>query len=135
MFADYLRSHFSVSLPKALRSAARDYLSMLRRATCYDETHEYSCSPISPAELLAAASNLSSSNAIGPDKVADPMLKDLPRSGMDFFFTFSVLPNLYIRFLPSGRHLLLFPSIGGKVSRLSCFLPAYLFHLLRIKAF
>ena len=31
-----------------------------------------------------AASNLSSSIAIGPDKVAYPMLKRLPRSGMDF---------------------------------------------------
>ena len=35
-------------------------------------------------EFLAAASNLSSSSATGPDKVAYPMLKHLPRSGMDF---------------------------------------------------
>ena len=39
---------------------------------------------VSPAEFLAAASNLSSSTATGPDKVAYPMLKHLPRSGMDF---------------------------------------------------
>ena len=38
----------------------------------------------SPAEFLAAASNLSSSTATGPDKVAYPMLKHLPRSGMEF---------------------------------------------------
>ena len=31
-----------------------------------------------------AAQNLSSSTATGPDKVAYPMLKHLPRSGMDF---------------------------------------------------
>ena len=37
-----------------------------------------------PAEFLAAASNLSPSTATGPDKVAYPMLKHLPRSGMDF---------------------------------------------------
>ena len=42
------------------------------------------CPPFSPAEFLAAASNLSSSNATGPDKVAFPMLQHLPRSGMDF---------------------------------------------------
>ena len=41
------------------------------------------CSPFSPAEFHAAASNLSST-ATGPDKVAYPMLKHLPRSGMDF---------------------------------------------------
>ena len=35
-------------------------------------------------EFHAAASNLSSSIATGPDKVAYPMLKHLPRSGMDF---------------------------------------------------
>ena len=84
VYAAYLRSHFSVSQPKALRSRARGYLSELRRATCYVESHSSFCSPFSPAEFLAAASNLSSSTATGPDKVAYPMLKHLPRSGMDF---------------------------------------------------
>ena len=42
------------------------------------------CSPFSPTEFLAAASNLYSSSATGPDKVAYPTLKHLPRSGMDF---------------------------------------------------
>ena len=51
---------------------------------CPVEFHSSFCSPFSPAELLAAASNLSSSTATGPDKVAYPMLKHLPRSGMDF---------------------------------------------------
>ena len=37
------------------------------------------------AEFLAAAFNLSSSTAVGPNKAAYPMLKHLPRSGMDFF--------------------------------------------------
>ena len=37
-----------------------------------------------PTEFLVAATNLSSSTAIGPDKVAYPMLKHLPCSGMDF---------------------------------------------------
>ena len=48
------------------------------------ESHSSFCSPFSPAELLAAASNLSLSTATGPDKVTYPMLKHLPRSGMNF---------------------------------------------------
>ena len=85
IFSDYLRSNFSVSQPKALRSRARGYLSGLRRAACPEESHLSFCSPFSPAEFLAAASNLFSSTATGPDKVAYPMLKHLPRSSMDFF--------------------------------------------------
>ena len=80
----YLRSHFSVSQPKAMRSRARGYLSELRRATCPVESHSSFCSPFSLTEFLAAASNLSPSTATGPDKVAYPMLKHLPRSGMNF---------------------------------------------------
>ena len=83
VYAAYLRSHFSFSQPKALRSRARDYLTELRRATCPVESHSSFCSPFSPAEFLAAASNLTPSTATGPDKVAYPMLKHLPRSGMD----------------------------------------------------
>ena len=84
VYAAYLRSHFSVSQPKALRSRARGYHTELCRATCSVESHSSFCSPFSPAEFLAAASNLSSSTATGPDKVFYPMLKHLPRSGMDF---------------------------------------------------
>ena len=51
---------------------------------CSEESHSSFCFLFSPAEFLAAASNLSSSTATGPDKVAYPMLKYLPRSGMDF---------------------------------------------------
>ena len=84
VYAANLRSHFSVSQPKALRSRARGYLSELRRATCPVECHWSFCSPFTLAEFHAAASNLFSSTATGPDKVAYPMLKHLPRSGMDF---------------------------------------------------
>ena len=110
VYAAYLRSHFSISQPKALYGRAGGYLTELRRATCPMESHSSFCSPFSHAEFLAAASNLSSSTATGPDKVAYPMLKHLPRSGMDFFFTSSTFPGLRIPFLPSGRHLPLFPS-------------------------
>ena len=84
VYADYLRSHYSVSQPKALRSRARGYLSELRPATCSVESHSSFCSPFSPAEFLAATSNFSSATATGPDKVAYSMVKHLPRSGMDF---------------------------------------------------
>ena len=134
--ATYLRSHFSVSQPRTLRSRARGYLSELRRATCPEESHSSFCSPFSPTELLAAASNLFPSTATGPDKVAYPMLKHLPRSGMDFL--------LHIFNLSWSLHS--FPSIwktffycyhtqDGKAFRLSCFLQAYLSHLLHIKVF
>ena len=129
VYAAYLRSHFSVSQPKALRSRARGYLSELRRATCPVESHSSFCSPFTPAEFHAAASNLSSSTASGPDKVAYPMLKHLPRSGIDF------LLHSFNLFWSSHS----FPSIRKTFSiipifRLSCFLPACLSHLLRIKA-
>ena len=84
VYAAYLSSHFSISQPKALRSRARGYLSVLRRATCPVESHSFFCSPFTLVEFHAAVSNLSSSTATGPDKVAYPMLKQLPRSGMDF---------------------------------------------------
>ena len=74
IYAAYLRFHFSVSQPKTLRSKARGYLSELRRATCSEESHSSFCSPFSPTEVLAAASNLSPSTATGSDKVAHPML-------------------------------------------------------------
>ena len=84
VYAPYLKSHFSVPQPKALRRRARGYLSELRRATCPVESHSSFCSPFSFAEFLAAASNLSWSTATGPEKVAYPILKHLPRSGIDF---------------------------------------------------
>ena len=84
IYAAYLRSHFSVSQPKALRSRARGYLTELRRATCPEDSHTSFCSPFTLAEFHATASNLFPSMATGPDKVSYSMLKHLPRSGMDF---------------------------------------------------
>ena len=43
VYAAYLRSHFSVSQPKALRSRVRGYLSELRRATCLEKSHLSVC--------------------------------------------------------------------------------------------
>ena len=136
IYAAHLRSHFSVSQPKALRSRARGYLTELRRATCSVESHSSFCSPFTLAEFHAVASNLSSSTATGPDKVSYPMLKHLPRSGMGFSSTHlqSLLVFTFLSFhLEDIFHYS--HTQDGKASRLSCFLPAYLSHLLRIKSF
>ena len=102
VYAAYLRFHFSVSQSKTLCSRARGYLSELRRATCPEKSHSSFCSPFSFAKFLAAASNLFSSTATGPDKVAYPMLNHLPRYGMDFllhifrlFWTFHSFPSIW----------------------------------------
>ena len=84
VFADYLRSHFSASQPKALHSRDISYLSELLQATCPEESHSSLYSLFSPAEFLSDAASFSLSTATDPDKVAYPMLKHLPRSGMDF---------------------------------------------------
>ena len=131
VYAAYLRSHFSISQTKALHSRARGYLSELRQATCPEESYSSFCSPFTPTEFLAAASNLSSSTATGPDKVAYPMLKHLPRSGMDFLLYIFNLSWTSHSF-PSGRHLVLFPYTRWEslstlllVSSLSLSPPAY----------
>ena len=59
------------------------------------ESHSSFCSPFTLAEFLAAASNLSSSTATGPDKVAYPMLKHLPCSGMSFLHIFNLSWSLH----------------------------------------
>ena len=84
VFANYLRSHFSVFQPKALRSRARGCFFEFHRATCSEESRSYFCSPFSPAEFFAAATNFSLLTATGPSKVANLMLNHLRRSGMNF---------------------------------------------------
>ena len=106
VYAAYLRSHFSVSQPKTQRSIARGYLSEFHRATCPVESHSSFWSSFTHAEFLAAASNLFSFTATGPDQVAYPMPKHLPRSGRDFL--------LHIFNLSWSSHS--FPSISKTFS-------------------
>ena len=107
VYAAYLRSHFSVSQPKALRFSAKGLCHLPEISLfCFSaigpaRALRSLCSPFSPAEFHAAAFNLSSSTATGPEKVAYPMLKHLPRSGMDLL--------LYIFNLSWSSHF--FPSI------------------------
>ena len=134
VYATYLKSHFSVSQPKTVRSTARGYLSELRRATCPEKSHSSFCSPFSPTEFLAAASNLSST-ATGSDKVACPMLKHLPRFGIDFLLHIFNL-SLTLHSFPSiwtTSFIIPIHKTGKPFD--SRFLPAYLSHLLCIKAF
>ena len=84
VYANYLRSHFSVSHRKTLRSKVRDYFPELRRDTCPEESDSPFCLPFSSTEFTAAATNFSSFTATCPDKVAYSMLKHLSRSGMDY---------------------------------------------------
>ena len=136
VYAAFLRSHFSVSQPKALRSRTRGYLSELRRVMCPEESYSSFCSSFSLAELLAAASNLSSSTAIHPDKIAYLMLKHLPRCGMDFLLHIlqSFLDFAFLSFHLEDIFYHFHPQ-DGKASRFSCFLPVYFSHLLHLKAF
>ena len=102
VFANYLRSHSSVSLLKTLRSRVRGYLSELRRVTCPEESHLFVCSPFSPAKFLAGATNFFFCTATGPDKVAYPILKHLPCSGIDLlpifnlFWTSHSFPSIHL---------------------------------------
>ena len=59
--------------------------SDLLRATCPEEFHFSFWFLFCHAEFLAAATNLCSSSANGPSKIAYPTLKRLPRSELDFF--------------------------------------------------
>ena len=135
VYAAYLRSHFSVSQPKALRSRCRGYLSELRRAMCPVESHSSFYSPFIPAEFHAAASNLSSSTATGPDKccLSHAKTPSLLWHGFSSSHLQSLLVFAFLSFHLQDIFYYSHPQ-NEKASRLSCFLPAYLSHLLRFKA-
>ena len=63
---------------------ARSYLSELRRNTSAGEFNSSLCSPFSSTELLVAATSRSSSTATSLDKIANHILKHIPRSGIEF---------------------------------------------------
>ena len=61
------------------------------------------------------------------------MLKHFLALAWIFFFTFSISPGLCISFLPSGRHLLLFPSIRWE--SLSTFSLAWFINITKVVPF
>ena len=111
VYASYLKSHFSVSQPKALRSRAKGYLYDLRHSHCPPDIHTSFCSPFSVSEFHTAVASLSSSTATGPDKVAYPMLKHLPQTGVSLL--------LHIFDMSWSTHT--FPSIWKS----SCIIPIH----------
>ena len=85
VFADYLRSHFTVSQPKALRSRAKGYLFELHRVTCPDVSHSSFCSPPSFTKLLAAAYNFFLLHCQWPRQSCLSHAKAPSSPGVDFF--------------------------------------------------
>ena len=102
---------------------------------CPEESHWSFCSPFTPSEFHAAASNLSSSTATGPDKVAYFMLKHLPRSGMDFLLPIFNL-SWSSHFFPSiwkTSSIILIHDMGKPLNSPASFWP--ISHLLVLKLF
>ena len=79
--ASYLHSHLSQAIPRTSRRAERQFMNELRKANCENafSLHNSFCSPYSLAELSCAICKLSSSCASGPDQIAYPLLKHLPK--------------------------------------------------------
>ena len=136
VYAAYRRSHFSVSQPKTLRSRARSHLSELRRATNPKKSHLSFSSPFSPAQFLAAASQPFLLHCHWPRQSSLSHAK-ASSSLWHGFFSSHLQPLLDFAFLSLHLGDIFYYSHpqDGRASRFSCFLPAYLSHLQRMKAF
>ena len=108
VYAAYLRPYFSVSQSKALRSRARDYLSELCRASCQKESHSSFCSPFSPAEFLGLQPLLFHCHWPRQSCLSHAKASSSPWHGFSTSHL-QIFLGVCIPFLPSGRHLLLFP--------------------------
>ena len=128
VYAVYLRSHFTVSQPKALCSRVRGYLSEVWRATCSEESHSSLCFLFSFAEFHAAASNLwSRQSCLSYSKAPSSLWHGFSSLHLQFLLVFAFL-SFHLEDSFHYSH-----TQDEKDSRLSCFLPAYLSHL-RLKA-
>ena len=65
VYANYLRSHYSVSQPKAFPKKFRGYLSEFQQASCLKESYSSFCSLLVSSKFLAF-----SFIATGPDRFA-----------------------------------------------------------------
>ena len=83
VYANYLRSHFSVFHPNSLPSRARGYPPEFLLATYLEKCFASFYYPFSSTEFLTAATNFCLFTATGQVKVAYPMLEYLPRLGMN----------------------------------------------------
>ena len=83
--------------------------------------------PLPPAEFLAAATNLSSTTATSPDKVAYPMLKHLPRSGMNLLpHIFNVSWSLHSCSSSERPYIIPIHKMGKPLNSLASFRPIFL---------
>ena len=123
VYAAYLRSHFSISQPKALLSShvpCGVSLVLLLFLTC-----QISCSCLQPLLVHCHWSRQSClSHAKAPSSLWHGFSSPHLQSLLVFIFLSFHLKDIF-----HYSH-----TQNGKTSRLSCFLPAYLSHLMRIKA-
>ena len=135
VYAACLRSHFSISQLKALRRRARGYLSELRRATCPEESHSSFCSPFPPLNFLRLPPTFALPLPLAQTKL--PIHAKVPSSLWHGFSSSHLQSLLVFAFLFFDLEDIFHYSHpqDGKASRLSWFLPAYLSHLQRLKAF
>ena len=109
VYAAYLRSHFSVSQPKFLRSRARGYLTELRQARAmWSLTCPFALLSL-PRNFLRLPPTFPRPLPLTQTKSPIPCQSTFLALAWIFFSTSSTFPGLHIPFLPSGRHLLLFP--------------------------
>ena len=95
VYADYLKSHVSVSQPVNLPIKARGYLSEVRWTSCPENFHYSFSSLFTFSEFFVAAANLFFYIAAGPDKVAYPMLKHIPHSHINLLRIFNLFWSWY----------------------------------------
>ena len=100
VYANYLRSHFSVCQPKALHSRARGYLSELSCVLCPEKSYSSLYSFLISTEFLVAAGNLFPITAPGSDRKGYPMPKHFSCSGMNLLHVV-IFPGICIPFLAS----------------------------------
>ena len=134
VYAVYLRSHFPISQPKALRSRARGYLTELRRATCSEESlflllsflsRRISCGCLQSYPIHCQWPRQS---CLFHAKAPSSLWHGFSSLNLQSFLVFTFL-SFHLEDIFHYSH-----TQDGKASRLSCFLQAYLSHLLRIKA-
>ena len=110
LIANHVRYHFSISQPKGLHSRANGNLSEFCRIFCSEESYSCVCSSLTTTTFLAAAANLSSFFATGPDKFSYLVLKYLSRCDLNLpFHIFHLSWSLHL-FPSFGSLHLLFPS-------------------------
>ena len=135
VYAAYLRSRFCVFQPNTLRSRARGYLSELRRATCPEESHSFFCSPFSRGiscgclQPFLVHCHWPRQSCLSHAKAPSSLWHGLSSLHLQSFLVFTFF-SFHLEDIFYYSH----PQ-DGKASRLSCFLPAYFSHILRLKVF